>query len=216
MDCADPPSCLRKGLEALGLPLSEAAQKKLLDYLDLLERWNRVHHLTAIRNKRDMVIRHLLDSLSIAPYVEGERVLDVGTGPGLPGIPLAVALPEKRFVLLDSASKKVRFLRHGVVMLGLSNVRVVQARVEDYHPQEPFDTLVARAFSDIPTLLARVRHLMHPGSVLLAMKGRHPAEEIGALPQDFRLLGVEPLKVPGLEGERHLVRIALSPCEVCL
>ncbi len=198
----------------MGLALPKAAQDKLLHYLALLARWNRVHRLTAVHDPKAMVFRHLLDSLSVLPYIEGERVLDVGTGPGLPGIPLAVALPEKRFVLLDSAGKKVRFVRHAILALGLPHASAVQARVEDYHPPVPLDTVIARAFAPLPALLAKVRHLMHEGSVLLAMKGRYPQGELKALPEGA-LLGVEPLRVPGVPGERHLVRVALSPCEVC-
>jgi 16S rRNA (guanine527-N7)-methyltransferase len=197
---------LAGGLAGLGLSLDPESRERLLIFLSLLGRWNRVYNLTAVRDPHEMLVRHVLDSLSIAGDLQGPRVLDVGTGPGLPGVPLSLACPQWEFVLLDSSAKKVRFLTQAVAELDLRNVVTVHARVEDYQAP-PFDTIVARAFAPLSELVARIAHLVHPGTRVLAMKGRFPAEELAELPVGFALDGVRPLQVPGLQAHRHVVRL---------
>ena len=166
----------------------------------LLAKWNAAYNLTAVRDPQEMVTRHLLDSLALLPYVQGPRVLDIGTGPGLPGIPLAVARPDCSFTLLDANAKKTRFVTQAVGELGLKNVDVVQARVENYRPVEKFDTLVARAFSSIADMLNNAQHLCAPGGRFLAMKGVYPEEELAAIPAAYAVSEVVALKVPGLDA----------------
>lgn len=195
---------------ALGLTLPADAERRLLDYLRLLAKWSSAYNLTAVRDPSEMVTRHLLDSLAVAPHVRGPEVLDIGTGAGLPGIPLALALPEFAFTLLDSNAKKTRFVTQAVAELGLTNVCVVNARAEDFHPPRPFATLIARAFASIPDMLAACAHLCAPGGRILAMKGKLPEDELAALPGPWRVVVAERLAVPGLQATRHLV-IITSP-----
>lgn len=190
----------------MGLGLPAEAESRLLQYLYLLEKWNRAYNLTAVRDPEQMVPRHLLDSLVVRPYIVGPRVLDVGTGAGLPGIPLALALPDLHFTLLDSNAKKTRFVTQAVHALGLANVTVVQTRTEKFQPAEKFDTLIARAYASIPDMLAATRHLCAPGGRWLAMKGVFPQEELAAIPAEFAAQA-RPLRVPGLEAARHVVII---------
>ena len=197
-----------EGGERLGIPLSAQAVAQLMVYLALLERWNRAYNLTAVRHPEAMVVRHVLDSLSILPWVEGPRVLDVGSGAGLPGIPLAIARPEDEFWLLDSNGKRTRFLTQVVAELRLRNVGVVRSRVEDYQPESLFNSVVSRAFATLADMVAGAGRLCAPGGRLLAMKGAVPHAEIAALPPGWRLEAVHPLAVPGLDGERHLVVVA--------
>ena len=204
----DLPSHLTRGLAALDLALAPPQVEALLGYLALLARWNAAYNLTAVREPAEMVPRHLLDSLAIRPWVRGRRLLDVGTGPGLPGIPLAIADPALQVVLLDANGKKVRFCRQAALELGLRNVEVVQARVEAYAPAEPFDTLTARAVADLPSLVAAVGHLLGPRTTLLAMKGALPAAEVDLLRQQGLAVAAHRLAVPGVGGERHLIEIA--------
>jgi 16S rRNA (guanine527-N7)-methyltransferase len=199
---------LAEGSAALGVALPADARDRLLAYLGLLQKWNRAYNLTAVREPAAMVTRHLLDSLAIAPYVRGPRVLDIGTGPGLPGVPLAVALPGLDFVLLDSNGKKVRFLRQAVAELGLGNVQVEHARVEQFRPREKFDTLVSRAFASIGAMLAAAAHLCQDTGRFLAMKGVYPEAELADIPPAFRVEAVERLMVPGLDEQRHVVIIS--------
>ncbi len=179
----------------------------MLRYIALLERWNRAFNLTAVRNLAEMIPRHLLDSLSVSAYLKGERVLDVGTGAGLPGIPLAIARPEIRFTLLDSNGKKTRFVRQAVIELGLKNVQVEQMRVESCRPAERFDTVVTRAFAPLPEILGRTAPLLAPAGRLLAMKGRQVGEELLAADLAGRPAEIVPLQVPQLDGVRYLVLI---------
>ena len=200
-----------EGSERLNIPLSSEAVEQLATYLALLERWNRAYNLTAVRDPEDMVIRHILDSLSIWPWIEGPRVLDVGSGAGLPGIPLAIARPECTFCLLDSNGKRTRFLIQASAELRLANIEVVRSRVEDYQPTALFNTLVSRAFSTLADLLVNAGRLCAPQGRLLAMKGVFPDEELARLPPDYRLVSVYPLHIPGLDAERHLVHLTPAP-----
>jgi 16S rRNA (guanine527-N7)-methyltransferase len=194
---------LRAGLAELGLAPDPLADR-LLAYLTLLLQWNRAYNLTAIRDPDEMLTKHLLDSLSIHPHVRGS-LADIGTGPGLPGIPLALALPGLQVSLVETAGKKARFLREAVRHLGLEGVRVHDARAQDVPETGRHDCLAARAFGTLGEILAAGGHLLKSGGRLLAMKGREPAEEIAALPDGYRHLATHPLAVPGLEAERHLV-----------
>lgn len=184
------------GLEALGAPLA--------DYLALLKKWNAAYNLTAVRDLESMVSKHILDSLAILPWVNGERIIDVGTGPGLPGIPLAIAKPEQNFVLLDSNGKKTRFLNEVKRQLHLKNLEVVHFRVENYHPTQGFDTVVSRAFSSLAQMIHWTEHLLVQDGKWLAMKGRHPDAELQEIKHNYQ---VEHYTVAGVEGERCCVLI---------
>lgn len=194
---------LQRGLHDMGL--DAALAQPLLAYLSLLVRWNRTYNLTAIRDPRDMVTRHLLDSLAMAPHVESGTLADLGTGPGLPGIPLAIAHPRLQVTLVESNGKKARFLREAVRQLGLGNARVAESRAEALDEPGAFDNLTARAMDTLAGIIEVGGHLLRPGGQLLAMKGVHPHEEIAALPAGWQVVEVRPLHVPGLTGERHLV-----------
>ncbi|WP_324779795.1 16S rRNA (guanine(527)-N(7))-methyltransferase RsmG [Thiobacillus sedimenti] len=196
---------LKAGIAALGLSLPAGAEAKLLAYLALLDKWNRVYNLTAVRDAERMVSHHLLDSLAAVPYFQGETVLDVGSGGGLPGIPLAIARPELRVTLIDSIAKKTAFLLQAKAELGLSNLAVVTGRVEDYKPESGFDVITSRAFSDLKEFVSLTRHLLNPGGRWFAMKGLYPDEEIATLPLDVKVSADHALAVPGLEASRHLI-----------
>lgn len=199
-------SQLGLGLAALDASLPAGSVERLAQYLRLLEKWNRVHNLTAIREPEQMVTMHVLDSLSILPHLASARSLvDVGTGAGLPGIPLAIARPDLRVTLLDSSHKKATFLEQARLELKLANVTVACERAERWHPAEPFDAVVSRAFADLADFVLAARHLLAPGGTMLAMKGVHPFEEIARLPAGCRLDQVVELSVPTLEAKRHLV-----------
>ncbi|HYA38968.1 MAG TPA: 16S rRNA (guanine(527)-N(7))-methyltransferase RsmG [Candidatus Methylomirabilis sp.] len=193
----------------MGIDLAPPIRRKLLKFLQYLERWNSAYNLTAVRDPEQMVPRHLLDSLSVLPFLQGSRVLDIGTGAGLPGIPLALARPELTFTLLDSNAKKTRFVTQAIHELGLQNVQVVQERVEKFHPTEKFDTLIARAFASIPDMLAASRHLCSSHGRFLLMKGVFPQEELAAVTDGYQA-EVKALRVPGLDAARHVVIVAPS------
>lgn len=184
-----------------------AVQQQFIHYLELLHRWNQVFNLTAIRDPHDMVWLHIVDSLSIGPYLHGSRIIDVGTGAGLPGIPLALTHPDKQFVLLDSNSKKTRFLTQAVSELKLPNVEVVHARCEDFNPEIGFDSIVSRAFSSIAVMLVNTQHLLADNGQFLAMKGIYPEQEIREMPENFIETCVHKLVINGIVVERHLVCI---------
>ncbi len=190
----------------MGLTLEPSRQQKLLDYLALMHKWNQAFNLTAVRDPLEMVSRHLLDSLVLLSYLQGENCLDMGTGPGLPGIPLAIMRPDMQFTLLDSNSKKVRFLRQVAMELGLDNCQPVHSRIEAYRPEVPFQLLTARAVTTLAALLEASRHLRNRGSLLLAMKGRSPQQEIDELSADYHCSLVS-LSVPFTDGQRCLVSI---------
>lgn len=189
--------------QAAGVPAS--AIEPLLDYLDLLLRWNAAYNLTAVRDPDEMVTRHLLDSLAVLPYVQGARLADIGSGAGLPGIPLALARPFDEVLLVDSNGKKARFLREAVRRLGLTQARVAEARVEAVQGQ--FDCVTARAFATLADMLAWGGHLLAPGGLWLALKGRFPQDELEQVPPGFRVEAIERLRVPGLDADRHVVAI---------
>lgn len=199
---------LTRGIETLGLNIDESAQQRLLAYLALLAKWNKAYNLTAVRNVDEMVSRHLLDSLSIVRQFEaagGERWLDVGSGGGMPGIPLAILFPNKSLTLLDSNGKKTRFLTQVKLELKLDNLQVIHSRVESYQPEQPFSGIVSRAFSSIEDFTNWTRHLGDTQTNWLAMKGVHPTDELAALPDDFRVEAEHALAVPGCQGQRHLL-----------
>jgi 16S rRNA (guanine527-N7)-methyltransferase len=194
------------GLQALGLALDAAAQARLVAYLRLIEKWNKVHNLTAVREPGQMVILHLLDSLAILPHVASARtLLDVGAGAGLPGIPLAIARADLTVTVLDASHKKATFLRQAKAELGLANVEVACERVEKWHPPQAFDIVVSRAFAELADFVAQAGHLVAPGGKMLAMKGVHPFEEIAKVPDTHRVENVFELRIPSLDAERHLV-----------
>jgi len=202
---------LAAGIAALGLALPADAEAKLLTYLALLDKWNRVYNLTAVRDTERMVSHHLLDSLAAAPFFPGGRVLDVGSGGGLPGIPLAIARPDLQVTLIDSIAKKTAFLLQAKMELGLDNLSVVTNRVEDYRPETGFDLITSRAFSDLREFVALTRHLLKPAGRWLAMKGLYPHEELALLPAGVKVSADHVLAVPGLDATRHL--IVLEPVE---
>lgn len=198
---------LKQGATLLGVDLSDAQQEQLIAYLALLNKWNKAYNLTAVRDPAEMVSRHLLDSLSVAPHVEqsGSRWLDVGSGGGMPGIPLAILFPERRFTLLDSNGKKTRFLTQVKLELKLDNVDVVHSRVEQFEPEQAFTGITSRAFSSLADFANWTRHLGNSDTYWLAMKGVQPDDELQALPADFQLARCLVLKVPGCQGQRHLL-----------
>ena len=187
------------------MSLSEQQQRLLLQYLELLVKWNRAYNLTAIRDPAQMVSRHLLDSLSIAEHLSGRRVLDVGTGAGLPGIPLAIVFPDREFHLLDSNGKKTRFLFQVKTELGLDNISIHNARVESFTPIERFEVVLSRAFASLLDMVSGCRHLLSEGGRLLAMKGNYPEQELLAIDSLCQVESVSSIAVPGLTGQRHVV-----------
>ena len=198
---------LEAGLRQLGL--DAALAEPLLAYLALLARWNATYNLTAIRDPREMLVKHLLDSLAMHAHLNGiGNLADLGTGPGLPGIPLAIARPDLQVVLVESNGKKARFLREAVRQLKLGNANVAESRIEAFQPGTHFDAITARALATLPLILELGGHLPGPGGRLLAMKGVVPDGEIATLPAGWRLAAVHPLRVPGLDAERHLVEVA--------
>lgn len=198
---------LERGIAELGLELSPGVSGKLLGHLALLEKWNRVHNLTSVRDADRAVSVHLLDSLAVVPYISGPRLLDAGSGAGFPGLPVALARPELQVDLLDSNHKKCAFLRQAVAEAGARNAKVVCDRVEAYRPASPYDSILTRALADLAEIVALTKHLLAPGGVIAAMKGVHPFEEIERIPSGFRVRQVHALTVPGLAAERHLVLV---------
>lgn len=197
---------IEDGATALGIALSPAAAARCAEFLRLIEKWNRVHNLTAVRETEQMVVLHLLDSLSILPHLRDARtVLDVGSGPGLPGIPVAIAQPATQVTLLDSSHKKAAFLAQAKAELELDNVEVVCERVEQWRPGRTFDVVLSRAFAELGEFVTQAQHLVAPGGRLLAMKGVYPFDEIARVPPSHRVSEVKELSVPALDAKRHLV-----------
>jgi 16S rRNA (guanine527-N7)-methyltransferase len=201
---------LAAGSRDIGIALDSSGAEALLKLVDELEAGNAQFNLTAIRDRLGMLRKHVLDSLTLQPYLRGSRIADIGTGAGFPGLPLAIVNPQRRFTLVEATGKKARFVEQTVLRLGCGNVQVEHARAENYRPFELFDTVVARALSSLADFAAYAGHLCAPDGRLLAMKGKRPDEEISALPKSFRVLAVHRLKVPGLDDERHLVELSPS------
>jgi len=201
---------LLDGARALALDLDEAQLAKLVAHLDLLDDWNTRMNLTAIRDRPSQLTKHLLDSLTVLPYLQGERIADVGSGAGFPGIPLAIVEPHRHFSLIESTGKKCRFLEHVRDALELKNVEVVQSRAESYKPEVRFDTVLARAVGPVADLVKVAGPLVVGGGRLLAMKGRYPQDELAAKLNGWKVASVHPLTVPGLGEERHLVELVRS------
>ncbi|AMG03255.1 16S rRNA (guanine(527)-N(7))-methyltransferase RsmG [Vibrio mimicus] len=201
---------LRVKLDALisntTLSVTEQQREQLVGYVQLLDKWNKAYNLTSVRDPMEMLVKHILDSLVVSVHLEGERFIDVGTGPGLPGIPLAIMHPDKQFVLLDSLGKRIRFLKQVIHELKINNVLPVQSRVEEFDPEQGFDGVLSRAFASMTDMVNWCQHLPKPnGGVFLALKGVRPDDEITLLPEWCSVTDIKALQVPELEGERHLV-----------
>ena len=198
---------LKAGCAALALSPGARQQALLLAYLELLVKWNRAYNLTAVRDPAQMVTRHLLDSLVIAPYLRGKHLLDVGTGAGLPGVPMAIKYPERNFDLLDSNGTKTRYLFQVKTGLRLDNMQVHRQRVESFHPQELYYAVLSRAFASLVYMVSCCRHLLAPGGCFFAMKGSYPDEELEAVAALCEVRAIHQLEVPGLQEQRHLVEM---------
>lgn len=199
---------LESGLDALCIKLSKEQQNKIINYLIILSKWNSVYNLTAIRDPKEMMTHHVLDSLSAVPaFTEAQNVLDVGSGGGLPGMILAICYPDKKISMIDTVSKKTAFLNQAKAELGLNNVTVYSARVESLQVNQPFDVITSRAFSELNNFVNWSQHLLAEGGRFIAMKGVHPQGEMERLPEGWEVKEVRPLTVPGLDAERHLIFI---------
>ncbi|MGD0490119.1 MAG: 16S rRNA (guanine(527)-N(7))-methyltransferase RsmG [Steroidobacteraceae bacterium] len=208
MSRSDELASLTAGARRFDLTLAAAQAEALLQLIDELERANAEFNLTAIRDRPGMLVKHVLDSLSVQPYLRGARIADVGTGAGFPGLPLAIVNPERRFTLIEATGKKARYVGRTVERLQLANVEVQNSRAELYRPSAPFDVVAARALSSLAEFVAHAGHLCAPNGRLLAMKGKRPDAEIAALPRSFRVVAVHRIALPGLDDERHLVELS--------
>ncbi len=196
---------LRSGLQALHVDSSASLTERFLHFLRLLEKWNRAFNLTAVRDPMEMVPLHILDSLTALPFLFGQRVADVGTGAGLPGIPLAMLEPDREFVLIDSAGKKIRFVQHVIGELSLGQVSAIHSRAQDFQPEDLFDTVICRAFTSLSDFIARAAHLLAPGGRLVAMKGRLPETELGSLPPAWQVAETTRVDLPGVDAHRNIL-----------
>lgn len=201
---------LRALVAQTNLVLSEQQLQQCVAYVQLLDKWNSAYNLTSVRDPNEMLIKHVMDSLVVAPFLTGERFIDVGTGPGLPGVLLAIYYPDKQFTLLDSLGKRIRFLNQVKLQLKLDNIQPLQSRVEDHQPAQGYDGVISRAFASINDMLSWCRHLPSATGRFFAMKGAAVQEEIAALPDFVKVAAVQPLAVPQLQAQRHLV--ILDPC----
>ncbi|WP_166838259.1 16S rRNA (guanine(527)-N(7))-methyltransferase RsmG [Rheinheimera pleomorphica] len=201
---------LRALVAQSSLQLSEQQLQQCVAYVQLLDKWNSAYNLTSVRDPNEMLIKHVMDSLVVAPYLTGERFIDVGTGPGLPGVLLAIYYPQKQFTLLDSLGKRIRFLNQVKLQLKLDNIQPLQSRVEEHKPEQGYDGVISRAFASINDMLSWCRHLPAQNGRFFAMKGAAVQEEIAALPDFVKVTSVQPLSVPQLHAQRHLV--ILDPC----
>ena len=196
---------LTRLLDQAGISLTDHQKNQLVGYVDMLHKWNKAYNLTSVRDPNKMLVRHILDSIVVAPHLQGERFIDVGTGPGLPGIPLSIVRPECQFTLLDSLGKRVRFLRQVQHELKLENIYPVQSRVEEFPAEPPFDGVISRAFASLNDMIGWCKHLPAQNGRFYALKGILPEDEIAQLPDGFEVESAIKLRVPQLEGERHLV-----------
>ena len=201
------PRLLHNAAEEIGTSLSNTQANQLIGYVDLMEKWNRAFNLTAVRRRSELFSRHIFESLAVKPYIRGEQWADIGTGAGLPGVPLAITEPDKPFVLLDSNGKKTRFLSEVKRALGLSNIEVETTRVEKWQPAQRLDTVITRAFADLATTIERIEHILHASGMLFAMKTESAAEEAAALPPDFELVAQQDVAVPGRDWPLQLLSI---------
>lgn len=199
-----------KGLQAIDLEINEQQLEKLKQYVDLLSRWNKTYNLTAVRNPAEMIPLHIFDSLVVASYIRGTHCLDVGSGAGLPGIPLAIMQPDRHFTMLDTNGKKTRFIQQAIIELGLKNAGVVQSRVESWQAPQPYEAIISRAFSSIVDFVNGCSELLAENGTLYAMKGQFPVQELAYLPKGYVLTSRHELDVPYVEGERHLLEINRS------
>ena len=198
---------LLQGCEKLALDITTEQADKLTGYVQRIDKWNKAYNLTSVRDPEQMMVKHILDSLAVTRFVSGKRVIDVGTGPGLPGMPLASMLPDIEFTLLDSLGKRVRFMKQCAFELGLTNVTPVYSRVEEHEPAQPYDIVLSRAFASLKDMLHWCQHLVDSSGVFFALKGQFPQSEIDEVSDHFQIGSVEALSVPDLTGERHLVTI---------
>jgi len=199
---------LEAGMQQMEVEYSSEQRDMLLAYLQLLMTWNKAYNLTAIRDPGEMIRLHLLDSLAVLPHISGKRLIDVGTGAGLPGIPLAIMCPERDFTLLDSNGKKTRFLFQARCDLGLSNLKEINSRVENHQPEVPYDAVLSRAFTSVADMVNKCSHLLSPEGLFLAMKGKFPQSELSEVGKDYKVNASHTLQVPGVDGERHLIVIS--------
>lgn len=198
---------LRRGLPELGIPADDQLVTAFAGFLQLLAQWNENINLTGIREPAAMVPLHILDSLTARPFLKGERIVDVGCGAGLPGIPLALTEPARHFTLVDSTLKKIRFVRQAIVDLELANAEALHARIEDHSPVLLYDTVICRALASLPDFVRQAERIVAPGGQLLAMKGKVPVDEIKALPAGWRAVAVTPVRIPGVDAERHIIQV---------
>ncbi|MGB5445681.1 MAG: 16S rRNA (guanine(527)-N(7))-methyltransferase RsmG [Psychromonas sp.] len=198
---------LQQLLDQTDLEITELQKQQLVKLVELLNKWNKAYNLTSVRDPEQMLVKHIMDSIVVSPHLIGQRFIDVGTGPGLPGLPLAILNPDKQFVLLDSLGKRLRFIRQAILELGLKNVTAVQSRVEEYQPQDKFDVVLSRAFASLQDMLFWCQHLPNENGHFLALKGQFPEQEIAELDKQFEFIESISLQVPKLEGERCLIKI---------
>ena len=201
------PALLHNAAEEIGISLSDTQANQLIGYVDLMEKWNRAFNLTAVRRRSELFSRHVFESLAVKPHIRGEKWADIGTGAGLPGVPLAITEPDKPFVLLDSNGKKTRFLLEVKRALGLSNIEVETIRVENWRPALHPDAVITRAFADLATTIGRTQHILHDHGMLFAMKTESAAEEVDALPSGFELISNQSVEVPGRDWPFQLLAI---------
>lgn len=202
---------LHRGVLGMGQSLDRQIESQLIRYIELISQWNKVFRLSSIYDLDAMVTRHLLDSLSVLPYIKGRTIIDVGTGAGLPGIPLSIAMPDRHFCLLDNNRKKIQFLEKVTQQMSLRNVHVANRAVEEFHVEPLFETVISRSFNTLSDFLALSQHLVKPGGQILAMKGVYPLTELQELNPHFKVIDVHPLKIPELSAERHVVELSYEP-----
>jgi 16S rRNA (guanine527-N7)-methyltransferase len=194
----------------LEFSITQTQQRKLIEFVLLLHKWNKTYNLSSVRKPNDMLIKHIFDSIVVAPHLHGLSIADVGTGPGLPGIPLAIMCPDKSFTLIDSLGKRVRFMKQAIHALALENITPIQSRVEDIKPEHPFDIVLSRAFASLNDMLLWCNHLIDENGVFFALKGQLHEQELNEIPTQFTLVQSIPLFIPSLSGDRHLVKIKMA------